>query len=63
MLYFSQSMDLEQVFAHFLYSLIKHYRITLISFVCYGVLLWLVQKVWDEIIAKVQLNVVQTENI
>lgn len=63
MLYFSQSTDLEQVFAHFLYNLIKHYRITSISFVCYDVLLWLVQKVLDEIIAKVQLNVVQTENI
>lgn len=63
MLYFSQSKDLEQVFAHFLYSLIKHYRIASISFVCYDVLLWLVQKVLDEIIAKVQLNVVQTENI
>jgi len=56
-------MDLEQVFVHFLYSQTKHYRITSISFVYCDVLLWLVQKVWDEIIAKVQLNVVQTENI
>lgn len=56
-------MDLEQVFEHFLRSQIKHYKITSISFAYYDVLELQVQKVWDEIIAIVQPNVIQTINM